>query len=51
MARGGTLGTLRTDRAGAGSVNGVVPLTSGDYSFAVKGVDSNGDVVLEPALE
>jgi hypothetical protein len=47
----GALGKLRTDRAGAGSVDGTLPLPAGEYAFAVQVVDANGVVLLEPALE
>ena len=47
----GSLGKVRTDRVGDGSVNGVVPLPAGEYSFAVQVLDGNGVVVLEPTIE
>jgi hypothetical protein len=49
----GVLGKVRTDRAGSGSgsVDGVVPLPAGEYSFAVQVRDSNGTVLLEPSIE
>lgn len=47
----GTLGKVHTDSAGAGSVNGVVRLPAGEYSFAVQALDSNGAVLLEPTIE
>jgi hypothetical protein len=47
----GVLGKLHTDRSGVGSINGVVRLPAGEYSFAVQVLDSSGAVLLEPALE
>lgn len=47
----GVLGTVRTDRTGAGSLDGALPLPAGEYSFALQVVDGNGTVLLEPAIE